>query len=416
MNGTAQIFLSYAREDEEKVGQLYQKLSDAGFKPWMDIKDILPGERWESCIRRAIRHSDFFLACLSVNSVSKRGFLQKEIKDALDIWQEKLEEDIYLIPARLEDCEVPESLGGFQWVDLFEADGWTRLVRAIQVGMKRRTQVVKPGVQESIVFEPYLAHEKPSLGTGMAAPEKGPEEVREQEDLQSFLTSGTFEPVSLDLEGFHSMYPEATSKKLVPYRNLTTEGFLNYRRELPRGHYWLKMVPFDIFVDPEDNGDHGVVGILLEPTSENEEQSFTNRARVEKVKSVFILLTANNGLTTWKGCKIGEILLHFEDDLSPQSLSLHLGREIRDWWPWNKRLVGREPGPIDQCTSPTVTEVWHSSDRQVVLDMLRIDVDGEPKKLESITFKARLESVDWNKHLPDLPGLQILGTTCWVAP
>jgi hypothetical protein len=237
----------------------------------------------------------------------------------------------------------------------------------------------------------------------------------ELKDLQSFLAGENFKPISLDLEGFRSKYPEAKEKKYVPYRNLTAEGFLNYRRELPRGHIRL-VVPFDIVVDPEDNGDRGVVGILLEPTSENEEQSFTNRARVEKVKSVFILLTANNGLTTWKGCKIGEILLHFEDDSSPQSLSLHLGHEIRDWWPWNKRQVGREPGPIDHCTSPAVTEVWHSSDRQVVLDMLRIDIDGKPKSLESITFKARLESVDWNKHLPDLPGPQILGITCWIAP
>ena len=238
--------------------------------------------------------------------------------------------------------------------------------------------------------------------------------IGELKELQSFLVGENFKSVSLDLEGFHCMYPEAKNKKLVPYRNLTTEGF-NYRRELPRGHIRL-IVPFDIVVDPEDNGDRGTVGIFLEPTSKNEEQSFTNRARVEKVKSVFILLTASYGLTTWKGCKIGEILLHFEDDSSPQSLSLHLGHEIRDWWPWNKRSVGREPGPVDQCTSPAVTEVWHSSDRQAVLDILRIDIDGGPKKLESITFKARLESVDWNKHLPDLPGLQILGITCWVAP
>ena len=134
----AHVFLSYAREDEEQVDGLYRKLFDAGFKPWMDQKDILPGEKWRFSIRKAIRHSDFFLACLSANSVNKRGFLQKEIKDALDIKQGMLDSDIYLIPARLEDCEVPESLRDSQWVDLFEKDGWTRLVKAIQVGMQRR--------------------------------------------------------------------------------------------------------------------------------------------------------------------------------------------------------------------------------------------------------------------------------------
>jgi hypothetical protein len=137
---TVHIFLSYAREDRQKVESLYQKLSDAGFEPWMDIKDILPGEKWPSSIRRAIRDSDFFLVCLSTNSVKKRGWVQREMKQALDLWQEKLEDDIYLIPVRLEDCETPESLREFQWVDLFEEDGWTRLVEAIEVGMERRAE------------------------------------------------------------------------------------------------------------------------------------------------------------------------------------------------------------------------------------------------------------------------------------
>jgi len=152
-----QIFLSYAREDEEKVKELYQKLSDVEFKPWMDKKDILPGEKWGLVIQQAIRDSDFFLVCLSANSVSKRGWVQREMKQALDIWQEKLDSDIYLIPVRLEDCEAPESLRDFQWVNLFEEDGWTRLVKAIQVGMERQAKVIKPVVQEPAPFEPFTS-------------------------------------------------------------------------------------------------------------------------------------------------------------------------------------------------------------------------------------------------------------------
>jgi hypothetical protein len=144
-----QIFLSYAREDEERVEDLYQELSNAGFKSWMDKKDILPGEEWELTIQKAIRRSDFFLACLSTNSVTKRGFLQKEIHLALDIWQEKLEDDIYLIPARLEDCEVPGRLRKFQRVDLFKEDGWPRLLKAVKAGMERLAEGIKPFVQAS---------------------------------------------------------------------------------------------------------------------------------------------------------------------------------------------------------------------------------------------------------------------------
>jgi len=134
------IFLSYAREDRDKVENLHGRLSDAGFKPWMDTKEILPGEAWAFGIQKAIRSSDFFLACLSPNSVSKRGSLQTEIRDALRIWQEKLESDIHLIPVRLEDCQIPESLRDFQWVDLFEKDGWDKLVRAMQIGKRGKEE------------------------------------------------------------------------------------------------------------------------------------------------------------------------------------------------------------------------------------------------------------------------------------
>ncbi len=162
MNTTVQIFLSYAQEDQEQVKDLYQKLSAAGLKPWMDKKDILPGETWKPSIRRAIRDADFFLACLSANSVGKRGWIQREIKDALDIWQGKLEDDIYLIPARLDDCEAPESLRDFQWVDLFEGDGWARLAKAIQVGMERQGKDIEPIVEKLLELAPEPKEEQPS--------------------------------------------------------------------------------------------------------------------------------------------------------------------------------------------------------------------------------------------------------------
>lgn len=133
----AKIYLSYAPEDEKEVEDLHQRLSEAGHSPWMDKIDIFPGEEFESSRERAVRSSNFFLICLSASSANRRGLFQKDIRDALNLWQEKLKRDIYLIPAKLEDSEVPESLRGFQWVNLFEADGWTRLLQAIQEGMKR---------------------------------------------------------------------------------------------------------------------------------------------------------------------------------------------------------------------------------------------------------------------------------------
>ncbi len=137
--GAVRIFLSYAREDFEKVEQLYRDLQALRFfKPWMDCHDILGGEDRELTIQKAIRSADFFVVCLSSDSVNKRGWVQRELKKAFDIWKEKLDSDIYLIPVRLDECQVPDNLAGFQWVDLFKADGQERLLQAIRVGLERR--------------------------------------------------------------------------------------------------------------------------------------------------------------------------------------------------------------------------------------------------------------------------------------
>lgn len=131
------VFLSYAREDRAPVMILYDRLAAAGILPWMDDRDILPGEDWEKSIWRAIQDSDFVVVCLSRYSTGKRGFLQREVKRALELWEEKLEEDIYLIPSRLEDCVPPNSLRKFQWVDLFRENGFDCLIEAITTGAMR---------------------------------------------------------------------------------------------------------------------------------------------------------------------------------------------------------------------------------------------------------------------------------------
>lgn len=134
MNTIAQIFLSYAREDEEKVANLYQKLCDAGFTPWMDTKDIQGGEKWESCIKRAIKACDFFVACLSLKSLPKRGILREEQEFALNLQQAKDDGAIFTIPLRLEECPLPRHLNELQCIDYFESDGFERLVKTLKGG------------------------------------------------------------------------------------------------------------------------------------------------------------------------------------------------------------------------------------------------------------------------------------------
>jgi hypothetical protein len=131
-SNSSKVFLCHSSFDKTSVRDLRRRLLDDEIEPWFDEEDILPGQDWELAIRKAIRASDVVLVCLSRAAVSKIGYLQKEIKHVLDVADEQPEGAIFLIPVRLEPCDVPERLRRWQWVDLFEGSGYYRLLRALR--------------------------------------------------------------------------------------------------------------------------------------------------------------------------------------------------------------------------------------------------------------------------------------------
>jgi anti-anti-sigma factor len=136
MTRSVLIFLCYARDDRDRVSRLYDELRAEGFHPWMDSRNLLPGEIWEERITKVIKEADYFLPCLSRRSSDKSGFVHAELRKALRIWEEKREGDIYIIPTKLEDCQLPDSLSRFHVAALFEPDGLPSLVRAIRHGIE----------------------------------------------------------------------------------------------------------------------------------------------------------------------------------------------------------------------------------------------------------------------------------------
>ena len=129
----SRAFLCHSSGDKELVRQLYRRLQSDGVPCWFDEEDLLPGQDWEYEIGKAIRASRFILACLSQASVSKTGYVQKELARALDVAQEQQEGAIFLIPVRLEDCEIPQRLRRWQWVDLFSGEpAYARLLQVLR--------------------------------------------------------------------------------------------------------------------------------------------------------------------------------------------------------------------------------------------------------------------------------------------
>ncbi len=126
------VFLCHAHADRDSVRGLYARLTNDGVDAWLDKAKLLPGQDWELEIRKAVREADVVVVCLS-KQFNQAGFRQKEVRLALDTAMEKPEGEIFIIPARLEECDTLESLRKWHWVDLFEEDGYESLMRALQV-------------------------------------------------------------------------------------------------------------------------------------------------------------------------------------------------------------------------------------------------------------------------------------------
>ncbi len=149
---TLNVFLCHSSSDKPLVRELYQSLSNEGWiVPWLDEESILPGQNWREEISKAVRNSDVVIVCLSKTSISKEGFVQKEIRDALDIADEKPEGTIFIIPVKLEHCQVPDRLEKWQWVDYSSPKGYERILRSLDIRLK------------SLITQSNLAENKKNL-------------------------------------------------------------------------------------------------------------------------------------------------------------------------------------------------------------------------------------------------------------
>jgi eukaryotic-like serine/threonine-protein kinase len=125
------VFLCHAHADRDAVRALHARLTNDGVDAWLDKAKLLPGQDWELEIRKAVREADVVVVCLS-KQFNQAGFRQKEVRLALDTAMEQPEGEIFIIPARLEECDNLESLRKWHWVDLFEDDGYEMFTRALQ--------------------------------------------------------------------------------------------------------------------------------------------------------------------------------------------------------------------------------------------------------------------------------------------
>ena len=126
------VFLLYARGDREAVHRLYRRILKDGANAWLDVECLLPGQDWQHEIRKAIHASDVVTVCLSKGFNKQGGYRHEELRIVAEKAHSLAAGAIFVIPARLEMCDLPDPLYKWQRVDLFKADGYKKLLDTLR--------------------------------------------------------------------------------------------------------------------------------------------------------------------------------------------------------------------------------------------------------------------------------------------
>ncbi len=123
-------FLCHSSADKSIIRKLFVQLRSDGVEPWLDEENLLPGQNWRVEIPKAVRSSDVVLICLSKEALGRDGYVQDEIRFALE--EAEQQDGIFLIPVRLDNVKIPNRLSHLQWVDLFDKQGYAKLINSLE--------------------------------------------------------------------------------------------------------------------------------------------------------------------------------------------------------------------------------------------------------------------------------------------
>lgn len=92
------VFVSYAREDLQRVGVWIEELKKGGVSAFFDMESLLYGAHWQSEITEAVRTAKMVIVFISSSSLAS-DFVPKELSLAVDMRKN-------ILPVLLEDVEV----------------------------------------------------------------------------------------------------------------------------------------------------------------------------------------------------------------------------------------------------------------------------------------------------------------------
>jgi hypothetical protein len=131
----ADVFISYAREDQEFVRELQKALEERDRNTWIDWKDIPLTAKWKEEVFSAIEQADSFAAVISPDYI-----VSKPCREELDHAALNNKRMVPLWHRDVADEDVPPDLAAHQYVYLRESDDFEnafgRLLEALDTDME----------------------------------------------------------------------------------------------------------------------------------------------------------------------------------------------------------------------------------------------------------------------------------------
>lgn len=169
------VFLCYGSQDERIVHLIYEHLlKEKWIDPWMDKENLLPGQNRELKLKEELNSADIVLLCLSSQSLEQEGSFHREIKLVDDFAKEKPEASIFVIPVRLDDCEMPHILRHRQSVKFFSSEvdrglGYELIYKSMRMKFEfisGRTTVESPSIHVVRSTQPEVFDDLANLTFG----------------------------------------------------------------------------------------------------------------------------------------------------------------------------------------------------------------------------------------------------------
>ncbi len=147
MPQTADVFISYSREDKDRVTGLAQKLREAGVSLWIDQGGIDGAAMWSEEIVNALENAKVLILMVSENAVTSHNVVKEVVLAS--------ERKSHILPVHLEPTRIPQGLkyplAGIQHIEYFAADpaeGLKSILRSLErlgVALKKEAPPVASG-------------------------------------------------------------------------------------------------------------------------------------------------------------------------------------------------------------------------------------------------------------------------------